>query len=222
MPKLPRTGGKASTRERAKKPAAKRAAAAKPTEGTAKPAAAPAKPAAAKAATKDGTRATKRTTRSPAAKPRATTAKKKPAANGSGNGRTKAPERDFRHRPVDKHDKHTPAGPKTKLTDAQRVLLGDLFAVVEEHRGEAAEEIERDAVERAFLFSCERHADQRRASGEDFIVHPVGVAKICAGMRLDTPRCAPPCCTTRWRTRARRSTRCRRSSATRSPSSSTA
>ena len=31
-----------------------------------------------------------------------------------------------------------------------------------------------------------RHADQRRASGEDFIVHPVGVAKICAGMRLDT------------------------------------
>ncbi|HZC14277.1 MAG TPA: bifunctional (p)ppGpp synthetase/guanosine-3',5'-bis(diphosphate) 3'-pyrophosphohydrolase, partial [Thermoleophilaceae bacterium] len=26
----------------------------------------------------------------------------------------------------------------------------------------------------------------RRASGEDFIVHPIGVAKICAGMRLDT------------------------------------
>ena len=36
------------------------------------------------------------------------------------------------------------------------------------------------------MFACERHADQRRASGEDFIVHPVGVAKICAGMRLDT------------------------------------
>ena len=30
------------------------------------------------------------------------------------------------------------------------------------------------------------HADQRRQSGEDFIIHPVGVAKICAGMRLDT------------------------------------
>ena len=30
------------------------------------------------------------------------------------------------------------------------------------------------------------HADQRRKSGEDFIIHPVGVAKICAGMRLDT------------------------------------
>ena len=36
------------------------------------------------------------------------------------------------------------------------------------------------------MFACERHADQRRASGEDFIVHPVSVAKICAGMRLDT------------------------------------
>ncbi len=39
---------------------------------------------------------------------------------------------------------------------------------------------------RSFLFACEHHADQRRQSGEDFIVHPVGVAKICAGMRLDS------------------------------------
>jgi GTP pyrophosphokinase len=30
------------------------------------------------------------------------------------------------------------------------------------------------------------HADQRRLSGEEFIIHPVGVAKICAGLRLDT------------------------------------
>ena len=36
------------------------------------------------------------------------------------------------------------------------------------------------------MFACEHHADQRRQSGEDFIAHPVGVAKICAGMRLDT------------------------------------
>ena len=41
-------------------------------------------------------------------------------------------------------------------------------------------------VERAFAFACESHADQRRKSGEDFITHPLGVAKICAGMRLDT------------------------------------
>ncbi len=36
------------------------------------------------------------------------------------------------------------------------------------------------------MFACEHHAAQRRKSGEDFIVHPVGVARICAGMRLDT------------------------------------
>ena len=36
------------------------------------------------------------------------------------------------------------------------------------------------------MYACVHHADQRRQSGEDFIAHPVGVAKICAGMRLDT------------------------------------
>ena len=81
---------------------------------------------------------------------------------------------------------HAPAGPTTRLTEDQRVLLGDLFAVVEEHAEEAAEKVDRDLVEQSFVFACERHADQRRASGEDFIVHPIGVAKICAGMRLDT------------------------------------
>jgi len=46
--------------------------------------------------------------------------------------------------------------------------------------------IDRARVERAFDFACERHADQRRYSGDEFITHPVGVAQICAGMRLDT------------------------------------
>ena len=72
------------------------------------------------------------------------------------------------------------------LTENQRVLLGDLFAVVEEHAGEGGETVDRNLIQQALAFACERHADQRRASGEDFIVHPVGVAKICAGMRLDT------------------------------------
>jgi GTP diphosphokinase / guanosine-3',5'-bis(diphosphate) 3'-diphosphatase len=46
--------------------------------------------------------------------------------------------------------------------------------------------VDRRPVLKAFVFACEHHADQRRQSGEEFIVHPVGVAKICAGMRLDT------------------------------------
>ena len=59
--------------------------------------------------------------------------------------------------------------------------------MVEEHSADGiADRSTREAVERAFAFACERHADQRRRSGEDFITHPVEVAKICAGLRLDT------------------------------------
>src|SRR5204863_6517361 len=75
---------------------------------------------------------------------------------------------------------------RADLTPVESQLLSDLFAIVEEHAGESAMEVDRAQVERAFVFSCGHHADQRRKSGEDFIVHPVGVAKICAGMRLDT------------------------------------
>jgi guanosine-3',5'-bis(diphosphate) 3'-pyrophosphohydrolase len=46
--------------------------------------------------------------------------------------------------------------------------------------------IERAAIEHAFEFACDRHADQMRRSGDEFITHPVGVAQVCASMRLDT------------------------------------
>jgi len=46
--------------------------------------------------------------------------------------------------------------------------------------------IDRDRVTSAFLFACHHHADQKRQSGEQFIAHPVGVARICVGMSLDT------------------------------------
>ena len=157
MPKLPRGNGK-SPSDTARKPPANSAAKTKPAT------------------------ATKR--RAPRRK-----------ANEGGNGAAKpaaakAPpsggERDFERHPVDAHSGPIPVEPKSRLTEDQRVLLGDLFAVVEEHAGDAVEQVDRKLVENAFVFACDRHADQRRASGEDFIVHPVGVAKICAGMRLDT------------------------------------
>ncbi|HEX6391511.1 MAG TPA: HD domain-containing protein, partial [Solirubrobacteraceae bacterium] len=75
---------------------------------------------------------------------------------------------------------------RAELTDTEQRLLSDLFAIVEEHASDAAVEVDRERVEDAVVFACEHHADQRRQSGEEFIVHPVGVAKICAGMRLDT------------------------------------
>ena len=73
-----------------------------------------------------------------------------------------------------------------RLNALEGRLLGDLFAIVSEHAADSTVRIDRERVEEAFVFACEHHADQLRKSGEDFIVHPVGVARICAGMRLDT------------------------------------
>jgi len=88
------------------------------------------------------------------------------------------------------HGKRKPVAPLTQraqgLTAEDRALLGDLLAVVAEHSVDGSREVDAESVERAFTFACERHADQRRRSGEDFITHPVEVAKICAGLRLDT------------------------------------
>jgi guanosine-3',5'-bis(diphosphate) 3'-pyrophosphohydrolase len=56
--------------------------------------------------------------------------------------------------------------------------------VVEEF--DSGADVDRAALTHAFGFSCDHHADQLRQSGDEFITHPVGVAQICAGMRLDT------------------------------------
>jgi GTP pyrophosphokinase len=84
------------------------------------------------------------------------------------------------------HPEQHSAVDRADLNESERRLLSDLFAIVEEHADEAALPIDRTRVEEAFVFACEHHADQRRKSGEHFIVHPTAVAKICAGMRLDT------------------------------------
>src|SRR6202012_5201201 len=78
------------------------------------------------------------------------------------------------------------AAHQKELSDSERQLLSDLFAIVEEHADQDAVPVDRTRVAEAFMDACHHHADQRRRSGEDFIVHPVSVAKICAGMRLDT------------------------------------
>ena len=62
--------------------------------------------------------------------------------------------------------------------------LRDLFAVIEEHSPE--DPPDRELIQRAFEFSCSKHADQLRRSGEEFITHPLGVARICAELRLDS------------------------------------
>jgi GTP diphosphokinase / guanosine-3',5'-bis(diphosphate) 3'-diphosphatase len=46
-------------------------------------------------------------------------------------------------------------------------------------------DVDRDLLTRAFSFAARAHEGQQRRSGEDFIHHPFGVAKICAELRLD-------------------------------------
>jgi GTP diphosphokinase / guanosine-3',5'-bis(diphosphate) 3'-diphosphatase len=113
------------------------------------------------------------------------------ASRDSGAGAVSRVALDEHRAPVDVTAQPPVAGASAlpaaaELTEAHRRLLGDLFAIVEEHADQTAAPIDRDRVQEAFVFACVHHGDQRRQSGEDFITHPIGVAKICAGMRLDT------------------------------------
>src|ERR1700746_2445135 len=47
------------------------------------------------------------------------------------------------------------------------------------------QDVDVELVTRAFRFAATAHEGQQRRSGEPFITHPVGVASICAGLRLD-------------------------------------
>src|SRR5947207_6120828 len=60
-------------------------------------------------------------------------------------------------------------------------LLEGLLAELDGYSGELDVEL----VTRAFRFAAAAHEGQQRRSGEPFITHPVGVASICAGLRLD-------------------------------------
>src|SRR5437899_10790162 len=88
--------------------------------------------------------------------------------------------------PAAEAERRRAAQARLDLSEPERRLLADLFAIVSEHASDAAVDIDRGRVQEAFTFACKHHAAQRRKSGEDFIVHPVGVARICASMQLDT------------------------------------
>ena len=44
-----------------------------------------------------------------------------------------------------------------------------------------------DEIERAFVFAANAHAEAKRASGLPYIVHPLEVSTILAGMEIDAP-----------------------------------
>ncbi len=66
--------------------------------------------------------------------------------------------------------------------ERHRRLLDELVATVGEHN----REVDRDLLERAFVYACASHEGHKRRSGEDFVVHPAAVARILAELRMDS------------------------------------
>ncbi len=69
-----------------------------------------------------------------------------------------------------------------ELEVPHRELLDDLFRQIVRYNPT----FDRGLVGRAFQIAVTHHREQRRASGEDYILHPVGTAAICADLRLDS------------------------------------
>ena len=70
------------------------------------------------------------------------------------------------------------------VVDAKRHhadLVEELIAEVEAYNPE----VDKDLLRRAFEVAEQAHEGQTRRSGEEFIHHPLGVARICAELHLD-------------------------------------
>jgi len=61
--------------------------------------------------------------------------------------------------------------------------ISDLLALLEGYLGHD----EVTSIYRAYLFGAEAHEGQKRRSGEPYIYHPLEVARLLAGLRLDAP-----------------------------------
>ncbi|HEX6702864.1 MAG TPA: bifunctional (p)ppGpp synthetase/guanosine-3',5'-bis(diphosphate) 3'-pyrophosphohydrolase [Gaiellaceae bacterium] len=64
---------------------------------------------------------------------------------------------------------------------AHQELVDELIAEVAAYNPA----VDRDLLARAFRFAAKAHAGQYRRSGQDFVLHPLGAAKICAELHLD-------------------------------------
>src|SRR5580765_6654275 len=65
-------------------------------------------------------------------------------------------------------------------------LIDELLAELESYKPE----FDRDLIVRAFEFAAQAHDGQLRRSGQEFIHHPWGAAKILAGLQMDEPTIA--------------------------------
>src|SRR5579871_5695193 len=77
--------------------------------------------------------------------------------------------------------KYTESMSRVEAAGKHEELLEGLLTELTAQRGDVGVEL----VTRAFRFAAAAHEGQQRRSGDPFITHPVGVAKICVELRLD-------------------------------------
>src|SRR5881275_3297463 len=65
--------------------------------------------------------------------------------------------------------------------EAHQKLVEELIAEVAAYNPA----VDRDLLTRAFRFAAKAHVGQQRRSGQDFVLHPLGAARICAELHLD-------------------------------------
>jgi guanosine-3',5'-bis(diphosphate) 3'-pyrophosphohydrolase len=68
-----------------------------------------------------------------------------------------------------------------EVSERHQELVDELIDAVEQYKPE----LDRDLLTRAFSFAERAHEGQQRRSGEEFIQHPFGVAKILTELQLD-------------------------------------
>src|ERR671927_709246 len=68
-----------------------------------------------------------------------------------------------------------------ELHERHQELIDELLADVSAYNPD----VDRDLIARAFAFAATAHEGQQRRSGEEFVLHPWGAAKICAQLQLD-------------------------------------
>ena len=68
-----------------------------------------------------------------------------------------------------------------EASERHQDLVDELIGQVETYKPD----VDRDLLSRAFQFALRAHEGQQRRSGEDFIHHPWGAARICADLQLD-------------------------------------
>src|SRR5947208_1224118 len=68
-----------------------------------------------------------------------------------------------------------------EVAERHQELVDELIEAVEAYKPE----VDRELLARAFSFAAKAHEGQQRRSGEEFINHPFGVAKILTELHLD-------------------------------------